>query len=103
MTDYKKKTQSAQQSAENLVGANYLYVDGGVTTPVTVIPSGVGGRLLRVILNTNGATLILKNGARFVGVIATDAPEGTFNYGVYCENGLTVQASGPVDATVIFG
>lgn len=102
MADFTRKTQSDNKHLANQTSAKYFYVDGGVTTPQTVIPSGAGGRLLRVILNTNGAVITLKNGSRFVGEIATDAPEGPFPYGVYCENGLTVQASGACSATVVF-
>jgi len=61
------------------------------------------GRLLRVVLNTNGATLTLRDGAsEVIGIIATDAPEGTFNYGIYCDTDIRVEASGAIDATVIF-
>lgn len=100
MSDFNRKVKSVNRHLESLTNARYFYVDGSVTTPQTV--SSGACTLVRVILNTNGATVTLKNGSRFVGVIALDAPETPFEYGLYCENGLTVQAGGAVDATVVF-
>ena len=61
------------------------------------------GRLLRVILNTNGGTVTLKNGqSAVVGIIASDAPEGTFHYGVHCSNGIYVDTGATADVTVVF-
>lgn len=101
MADFGKKVQSGSQSLSNLTGAKFVHIDGSDTTPVTVFSTG--GRLLRVILNTNGATLNLKTGSRQIGTIASDAPEQTFPYGIYCENGLTYQAGGALSATLVFG
>lgn len=103
MANYTNKTQSDNQNLSNLTGAKFKRLDGSVTTPITIIPSTTGGRLLRVILNTNGATVLLRTGSRVIAVIALDAPEGSFNYGVYCENGLIAECGGVVDATVVFG
>ncbi len=103
MANFSKKAQTDNENLSDLTGARFIHVDGSSTTPITVIPANSGGRLLRVILNTNGATLTLRTGSRVVGLIASDAPEQTFNYGVYCENGLIVEASGPLSATVVFG
>lgn len=100
MPDYKKKTQSDNASLQNLVGARYKHIDGSVTTPVTVRAGA--GRLLRVILNTTGATLILKDGTDVIGVISTTATTGTYQYGVYCNTSITITASGTCDATVVF-
>lgn len=100
MADYSKKVQSDNRHLNDLTGAKFVWIDGGVTAPVVVATGAV--RLLRVILNTNGATLNLKSGSRQIGTIATDAPEGPFPYGIYCENGLTYQASGAMDATLVF-
>lgn len=80
-----------------------MYLDGTVTTPITIVPSTKGCRLLRVILNTNGATLRLRSGSRVIANIATDATEQTFNYGVYCDSGLIAECGGPLDATIVFG
>lgn len=101
MADFSKKTQSAGQSLQNLTGGKFVNIDGSDTTPITVFPTG--GRLIKVILLTNGATLNLKSGSRQIGTIASDAPEQTFDFGIYCENGLTYQASGALSATLVFG
>jgi hypothetical protein len=62
--------------------------------------------LLRVILNTNGGTVTLRNGtggaSDVIGIIALDAPEGSFNYGVFCPNGIYVDTGTVVDCTIVF-
>lgn len=98
--NWKKRTQSDNQHLGNMTTAQYVHIDGGVLTPIDVFIDG--GRLLKVIVNTNGATLNMKSGIRQIGTIATDAPEGSMDYGIYCENGLTVQASGACSMTVVF-
>lgn len=101
MPDYTRKTSSDNKHLSTLSSARFIHIDGSNTNPITI--RSVGGRLLRVILNTNGATLTLKDGpSEVIGIIATDAPEGTFNYGVYCDNSIVVQASGAIDATIVF-
>lgn len=61
------------------------------------------GRLLRVVLNTNGGTVTLRNGAsEVIGIIASDAPETTFDYGIYCANGIYVDTGATVDCTIVF-
>lgn len=99
MADYARKVQSDNEHLSQLTSARFVKVDGS-TTPQTVVTSGA--RLLRVVLNTNGATILLRTGSRQIGTIALDAPEGTFNYGVYCENGIQVETGGAVDATLVF-
>jgi len=101
MADYKQRTKSGDQNSQDVVGANFFHIDGSVTTPVTV--KNGAGRLLRVHLNTNGSTLTLRNGnSEVVAVIASDAPEGSFPYGVYCNNSIVAIAGGAVDATIVF-
>lgn len=102
MADYKKKTQSDNQHLANLTGARITHVDGSDTNPVTLVGSGVGCRLLRVVLNTNGSTLRLRTGSRQLANIASDAPEQTFNYGGYCEEGLIYEAGGSLSASIIW-
>lgn len=97
---YGKKVQSDNKHLEDLANAQYKHVDGSVTTPVTVSTSACN--LGRVILNTNGATVTLKSSTDVIAIIASDAPEGTFNYGLYCANGLTVTCGGATDATIVF-
>lgn len=98
---FNAKTQGDNAHLGNLTGARFRHIDGSVTDPITV--RSTAGRLLRVILNTNGATLTLKDGdSEVIGIIATDAPEGTYNFGVYCDTSIVVQASGALDATIVF-
>jgi hypothetical protein len=103
MADFGKKVQADNSALSNLTSARFVWIDGSVTTPQTVVAANTGCRLLRVILNTNGATLKVRTGSRVVATIASDAPEQTFNYGVYCENGLIYEAGGALDATLVFG
>ena len=101
MADYTRRTSSDNKHLSTLSSARFIHIDGSVTTPITI--RATGGRLLRVILNTNGATLTLKDGpSEVIGLIATDAPEGTFHYGVYCDTSIVVEASGALDATIVF-
>lgn len=100
--DYTRKTRSPQDTLKSMVSGRFLQIDGGTTTPISVVPAGIGCSLIRVVLNTNGATLNVKSGSRQIANIASDAPEGDFDYGVYCENGLTVQASGAGDWTIVY-
>lgn len=94
------KTQDTNTHASNATTARFKHVDGGSGQ---VLPAGFPGRLLRVILNTNGATLTLKNGAsEVVAIIALDAPEQTFNYGVWCSKDIRFETGGAVDATIVF-
>lgn len=102
MVDYSKGTQSTNSGVSDQNSARYRHIDGSVTTPITVRNSGC--RLLRVILNTNGATVTIRDGSSdVVAVIALDAPENTYNYGLYIKNSLQVIAGGAVDATIVYG
>lgn len=95
------RSQSANKHLQGLTSGRWVHIDGSVTTPVTV--RNASGSLLRVVLNTNGATITLKNSAQeVIGVIASDAPEQTFNYGLYCGTSIIYQCSGAVDATLVF-
>lgn len=99
-TSYGKKVLGTNSHIAALTSARFYSVDGSNTSQQTINPSAC--RLVRVTLNTNGSTVTLKDGSRGIAVIASDAPEQTFEYGIYCENSLTVQAGGAVDATVVF-
>lgn len=96
-----KKVQSDNKHLQNLDSGRFVHVDGGTAT-VPLIPSTKAGCLLRVVLNTNGLGILLRSGSRVVGQIATDAPEQTFNYGAWCENGLTAEVTGTGSATILF-
>lgn len=98
MGDFKKKTQSAQKSLSNLTGARYVHVPASST----VTARSTAGRLIRVVLNTNGGTVTLRDGSDVIGIIASDAVEGTFDYGVYCNNSIVCETGSTCDVTVVF-
>lgn len=101
-TDYTKQTQSTNSGVADQNSARYKHIDGSVITPIVVRNSGC--RLLRVLLNTNGSTITLRDGnSDVIGVIASDAPEQSFPYGLYIKNSLQVIAGGTVDATIVYG
>lgn len=100
MADYKSRNQSDTRAAGTLTSSRWAHIDGSVTTPIVV--RSTAGRLKAVTLNTNGATVTVKNGSEVVAIIATDAPEQTFQYGIWCNNNIVVVAGGVVDATILF-
>ena len=94
------RTAADNKHMEGLTSGRFVHVPASQTNYVVRATSG---RLLRVILNTNGGTVTLKNGySEVIGIIASDAPEGTFNYGVYCGNGIYVDTGATADCTVVF-
>lgn len=102
MADYKRRTKSINQNAQDLVGANYLLVDGS-SALVTVVPPTTGCRLVRVVNSTKGLSLNIRSGTRVIGNIATTVGEGTFTYGVYCDSGIQIDVAGSGgNATVVF-
>ena len=98
MADFSRKNSKLT----NQNSSRFVHIDGSVTTPVSVLPSTTGGRLVRVTLNTNGAVLRIRSGSEVIAIIATDAPEQTFDYGTYFANGLIYEASGALSATLVF-
>lgn len=104
MANFKNRTQSTNKNTQDLVGAQFYLVDGSVTaTPVVIEPTTVGCRLIRVVNSTKGLGLNIRSGSRVIGTIGTSVAEGSFTYGVYCENGIQVDVSGSGgNATFIF-
>jgi hypothetical protein len=100
MANYKDRVKSPDLQLSNMTSANYTYIDGGVTTPIVVSPTACS--LIRVILATNGATLNLKSGSRQINTIASDAPEHGEDYGIWCADGITVQAGGALSACIVW-
>lgn len=92
------RIQSNNKNLEDLTGAQFKRLPVSATTTVR----NTAGKLLRVIVNTNGGTVTLRNGPEVIGVIAADAPEGTFNYGIYCNDSIVAETGATVDATVVF-
>lgn len=94
------RTQGDNKHLQDSTSARFVHVPASSTG---LVIRATAGRLLRVVLNTNGGTVTLKNGASdVIGIIALDAPEGTFNYGVFCPNGIIVDTGATVDCTVVF-
>lgn len=98
MASFSKKTQSDNAHLANGTSARYIHPPVSSTTTARTTP----GRLLRVILNTNGGTVTLRDGSDVIGIIAADAPEGTFDYGVYCNSSIIVETGATVDCTVVY-
>lgn len=98
MATYGKKVQSDNKHLSNLTGARYAHVPASTTETVR----GTAGRLLRVILNTNGGVVTLRDGSDVIGIIASDAPEGTFDFGVYCNTSIVCETGATCNATVVF-
>jgi ApbE superfamily uncharacterized protein (UPF0280 family) len=97
----RSRTQGDNQHLEDLTSAEFVHVTASETDKV--IRSGASS-LLRVILNTNGGTVTLRNGdSDVIGIIASDSPEGTFNYGIFCPNGIQVDTGSTVDCTIVVG
>lgn len=98
MADYGKKVQSENKHFSNLTSARYAHVPASTTKTVRA----TAGRLLRVVLNTNGGTVTLRDGSDVIGIIASDAPENTFNYGIYCNTSIVCETGATSDVTVVF-
>lgn len=98
MADYGKKVQSENKHLSNLTSARYAHVPASTTKTVRAS----AGRLLRVVLNTNGGTVTLRDGTDVIGIIASDAPENTFNYGIYCNTSIVCETGATSDVTVVF-
>lgn len=102
MADFKKRTQSTNKNTQDHVGAQFVTIDGSIT-PVTVVPLNTGCRLIRVVNNTKGTSMTIRTGSRLVGTIGTAVVEGSLMYGVYCENGIQIDAGGSGgNATIVF-
>jgi hypothetical protein len=100
--DFGRKLKTDNSHLQGLTSARFVHLDGSVTTPVTIVAAGTACNLQRITLSTNGASVIVKTGTDIIAVIASDAPEGDFDYGVYCPNGLTVTMGGAGDVTVVY-
>jgi hypothetical protein len=98
MADYSKKTQSDNKHLSNLTGARFVHVPASTTSTVR----SSAGRLLRVVLNTNGGVVTLRNGSEVIASIAADAPETTFDYGIYCNDSIICETGATADVTVVF-
>lgn len=100
MADWSKKTQEGDKHLANGTSARFAHFDGTVAKPFdTASPR----RLLRVTIVTKGVGFTIHSGSRQVAVFATTSPEGTYNFGEYLENGLTIDGiSGSGSVNVAF-
>lgn len=93
------KIRSDNTNLGLLTSARFAHVIASTTKVVKSTP----GSLLRVILNTNGGVVLVRNGSEVIASIAADAPETTFDYGVFCNNSIVVETGATCDVTVVFG
>jgi hypothetical protein len=92
------RIQTGSQHASNQTSARFVHVPASTTTTVR----STNGRLLRVILNTNGGVVTLRNGSEVIASLAADAPEGTYDYGIYCNTSIICETGATCDVTVVF-
>lgn len=98
MADYKRKTQSDNKHLSNLTSARMSHVSASTTE---TIRNGAC-RLIRVVLNTNGGVVIIRDGTEVIATIALDAPEGPFEYGGYIATSLICEVGATADVTVVW-
>lgn len=105
MADYTKKTQTDNKHLSNLTSARNYHIDGGQASKVV---RSKAGRLIRIIVNSKGLAFIVRDGiiannGPILASFATTTIEGTYDYGTYCVNGITIDnVSGSGSATLIF-
>lgn len=85
--NFSKKTQEGNKHQANLTSAQFVHFDGTTAKPVDIANPR---RLLRIIVCTKGVAFTVRSGSRQIGVFSTTSAEGTYNFGEYCENGLTI-------------
>lgn len=93
------RLKSDSTSLGLLTNAKFAHVIASTTKVVKSTP----GTLVKVVLNTNGGVVLVRNGSEVVASIAADAPETTFDYGIYCNSNITVETGATCDVTVVFG
>lgn len=94
-----RRVRSDNAHLQDITSGRFRHITGTADDGVV---KNTFGRLLRVILNTNGSTVTLRNGSEVIGIIAADAPEATYDFGVYCNDSIICEAGGNVDVTVVF-
>lgn len=98
--NYGKKTQSDNKHLSNLTSARFVHLDGSAAT---VTPRTTAGRLMKVVINTKGLAFIVSDGSNVIANFAITSAEGTYKYGVYCNQNVKVTGiSGTGSATLVF-
>lgn len=98
MANFNKRTQTDNTHLGALTSADFAHYTAAGTYTVKNAP----GIVLKVVLNTNGGAVTIRNGSEVIGIIASDSPEKSFEYGVYCNNSIKVDLGGTADVTVVF-
>lgn len=83
---------------ETMADARFSHVVASTTKTVANGPA----TLMRIVLNTNGGVVLVRNGSEVIASIAADAPEGNIDYGVFCSDSLVVETGATCDVTVVF-
>ena len=84
------------------------HIANGTTATVGLVPKDSACVLRYVTINTkaNGATTIYDSAAAstgsIVGVLAANAPEGTYRYDCIMSSGIAVDTTAAVDLTVVY-
>lgn len=97
------KVKSDNNLLALLAGHSARWEHPAQSTNTTYTPrTGQFITLLRVNLNTNGGAVTLRDSAvGVIGTIASDAPEGTFWYGLPLKGNLIVEC-GAADVTIVY-
>lgn len=91
------KIRSASGHLQAQTGAKYTYVPASTSKTIT----SSGASLMRVILLTNGGVVTIKTTkGEVIGNIALDAPEQTFNFGIYLKDGIRVETGATCEVLV---
>lgn len=91
------KIRSESGYHQSQTGARYTYVPA--STGKTITTSGAS--LLRVILLTNGGVVTIKTTkGEVIGNIALDAPEQSFPFGIYLQDGIRVETGATCEVLV---
>lgn len=96
--DYTKKVQTDNKHLSNMTTARYAHVPASTNKTVRV----GAGRLVRVVLNTNGGAVTLRDGSDVIAIIASDSPEQSFEYGIYCNTSIVCETGATSDVTVVY-
>lgn len=98
MASTSKRAKGDNAHLQTLTSSRWEHVVASTTKTIL----GQPGRLKSVVLNTNGGVVIVRNGSEVIASIAADAPEGTVEYGIYCNDSIVVETGATCDVTVVF-
>lgn len=100
MADYGKKIVGDNRHLGRLTSARFVHLDGNIAQPLTTTKATA---LQRVVIASKGIAFVVRTGSRVVASFATTSVEGTYNFGEYLENGITIDVvSGTGSANVSY-